>query len=79
MKITQNDLNRSWNYAKNNVDRLKRLETNLAWSNIHVKPGTFAHGQLIQSLPQDVALEQGKVAYIASKAGVHLINRHCLK
>ncbi|XP_063908765.1 peroxidase-like isoform X2 [Zophobas morio] len=79
LKITEKDLNRSVSYGHSIVNRLLRLETNLAWSDVHVKKGTPSHGQLIVSNPDEEALRQGREALVASKATLHLMNMFCHK
>lgn len=79
MKIPDIDLNRSVVFGNGVVNRMLRLETNLGWSNIHVKKGTPSHGQLIVSFPEKEALRQGKDALIATKATLHLMNSFCNK
>lgn len=58
---------------------MQRLETNLGWSNIHVRDGTPSHGQFIESAPEEEALHQGKAALVAAKTTMHLMNLHCDK
>lgn len=79
MKIPGKDLNQSVVFGSGIVSRMQRLETNLDWSNIHVRKGSPAHGQLLDSSPEKEALRQGRAALVASKATVHLMNNHCAR
>ncbi|XP_017785902.1 PREDICTED: peroxidase-like [Nicrophorus vespilloides] len=79
VQVTQKDLNFSVEFGSGVLGRLDRLENNLAWSNIQIKQGTTAHAQLIESNPEEEALNQGKKALIAAKATIYLMNSHCYK
>lgn len=79
LKLTGKDLNRSVSFGHSVINRMLRLETNLGWSNVHVKKGTPSHGQLIVSHPEEEALKQGREALVASKATMHLMNMFCHK
>ncbi|NP_001164313.1 peroxidase precursor [Tribolium castaneum] len=78
-KITEKDLNRSVSFGNSVINRMLRLETNLGWSDVHVKKGTPSHGQLIASHPDEEALKQGRDALVATKATIHLMNMFCHK
>lgn len=78
VKITEKDLNDCVTFGRSVVSRMQRLETNLDWAAIHVKRGSPAHGQLIESSPETEALQQGKAAMVAAKATVQLVNTHCM-
>lgn len=77
IRITEKDLNKSVSFARDVVDHMQRLETNLGWANIRVELGSPSHGQLIDSEPEVEALRQGRHALVAAKATIHLMNTYC--
>lgn len=78
IKITEKDLNDCVAFGKRVVNMMQRLETNLDWAAIHIKKGSPAHGQLIESNPESEALQQGRAAMVATRATVQLVNMHCV-
>lgn len=79
LDILSKEAKHSVEFATEVVDKLGHLETNLAWSNIHVMKDGPAHGQLIESQADMEGLGQVKNAIIAGKASQHLINLECQK
>lgn len=79
IKITERDLNSSVNFASDVINSMKRLETNLGWSNIKVKTGTPSHGMFVSFAPEKEALKKGKDALIAIKATVQLMSSFCTR
>ncbi|RZC42334.1 peroxidase, partial [Asbolus verrucosus] len=76
-KIPSDELRSSVAFGNSVVDRMHRLETNLEWSNVHIRKGTPSHGQLIVSSPEQEALKQGRDALVVTKATIHLVNNFC--
>lgn len=79
IKISEKDLNNSVVFANSVLNNMKRLETNLGWSDIRVKTGTPSHGMFISFSPDREAVKKGRDALIAMKAGVQLLNTFCNK
>lgn len=78
IKVSEKDLNDCVTFGKRVVNMMQRLETNLDWAAIHIKKGSPAHGQLIESSPETEALQQGRAAMVALRATVQLVNSHCV-
>lgn len=78
LELYTSDIDHSIKFVSSIVDKMKRLETNLGWADVSIKPGTPLHGQLLNSHPEIDAMQKGKHAIISSKATVQLINKFCL-
>lgn len=78
-KITAKDLNDSVDFGRYTLNQLKRLETNIASADVDLKKGTPSHGHYRDSIPEQVALQQGKDALVSVKATVQLRGSYCVQ
>lgn len=74
MKIPEKEMTKAIDFAKGVVDHLELLESNLNTYDIRVRKGTPSYGLLIDSLPDNRALKQGKHAYAAARATMYLMS-----
>lgn len=76
-RVKPADLNASAAFGRDTVARLARLESSLEGAGVHMRLGTSSHGQFIESMPEQRALEQGREALAAVKAALYLSQHHC--
>ncbi|GJQ68840.1 putative animal haem peroxidase [Trypoxylus dichotomus] len=77
IRLFKDDIDHSLKFMSENVDKMQRLESNLGWSGILIKPGTLLHKQTLVSYPENKAMMKGKQAIITSKATTHLMHKFC--
>ncbi|XP_015600667.1 peroxidase isoform X3 [Cephus cinctus] len=75
--IHEKALNASVNFAQTLVNRMSRLEANIANAGIGFSEKSPSYGQYVHSYPSDDALEYGTDAVIAMTASSYLAQHHC--